>query len=54
MSKSHKARPDSEWYAKLRIYAESGEWPRQFQGKVANRPAPRQKKFYDIYEKVGF
>lgn len=44
--------PDSVWYAKLRHYAVTGEWPTTWMGQTCNRPAPRQKIFFGIYDKV--
>lgn len=46
--KSHKAMGDGEWMARLRAFASSGAWP----SGEGNRPAPRQRKWYDLYQKV--
>lgn len=47
--KSHKAMGDGEWMARLRAFASSGVWP----GGGGNRPAPRQRKWHDLYQKVN-
>ncbi|MEQ2245911.1 hypothetical protein ILYODFUR_032925 [Ilyodon furcidens] len=47
-SKSHKAMPDTVWMARLRSFAATGSWPAD-QG---NRPAPRQKKWYELYQRI--
>jgi len=39
---------DGEWMARLRAFASSGVWPSD----AGNRPAPRQKKWHDLYQKV--
>ncbi len=39
---------DGEWMARLRAFASSGAWP----SGEGNRPAPRQRKWYDLYQKV--
>ena len=46
--KSHKGMGDGEWMARLRAFASSGVWPSD----AGNRPAPRQKKWHDLYQKV--
>ncbi|RXN22060.1 hypothetical protein ROHU_036759 [Labeo rohita] len=46
--KSHKAMGDGEWMARLRAFASSGAWP----SGAGNRPAPRQRKWYDLYQKI--
>lgn len=46
--KSHKAMGDGEWMARLRTFARCGVWP----SGEGNRPAPRQRKWYDLYQKV--
>lgn len=48
-SKPHKAMADSEWMSRLRKFASTGAWP----AGEGNRPAPRQKKWYELYQKVG-
>ncbi|XP_036419498.1 uncharacterized protein LOC118803096 [Colossoma macropomum] len=47
-SKSHKAMGDDEWMSRLKRFAASGIWPSD----AGNRPAPRQKKWYDLYQKI--
>ncbi|RXN05976.1 hypothetical protein ROHU_036803 [Labeo rohita] len=46
--KSHKAMDDGEWMARLRAFASSGAWSFG----AGNRPAPRQRKWYDLYQKI--
>lgn len=46
--KKHRAMGDEEWMSRLRRFAASGVWPSE----AGNRPAPRQKKWYDLYQKV--
>ncbi|XP_043092075.1 vegetative cell wall protein gp1-like [Puntigrus tetrazona] len=45
--KTHKAMGDVEWMTRLRAFASSGAWP-----SGGNRPAPRQRKWYDLYQKI--
>ena len=47
-SKSHKGMGDGEWMSRLRRFASSGVWPAD----AGNRPAPRQKRWYDLFQKV--
>ncbi|CAM4568947.1 unnamed protein product [Leuciscus chuanchicus] len=47
-SKSHKAMDDTEWVSRLRSFASTGVWPSD----AGNRPAPRQKKWYSLYQKI--
>lgn len=47
-SKSHKVMADSEWMSCLRKFASSGAWP----AGEGNRPAPRQKEWYELYQRV--
>ena len=47
-SKSHKAMGDNEWHKRLQDFADNGIWP----SSSGNRPAPRQKKWNDLYLKV--
>lgn len=47
--KSHKAMSDAEWISRLKKFASTGVWP----SNEGNRPAPRQKKWHDIYQKVS-
>ncbi|XP_036943223.1 uncharacterized protein LOC119013024 isoform X5 [Acanthopagrus latus] len=47
-SKSHKAMADSEWMSRLRKFASSGVWP----AGEGNRPAPRQKKWFALYQMI--
>ena len=47
-SKSHKAMGDDEWMSRLKMFAASGVWPAD----AGNRPAPRQKKWFDLFNKV--
>ncbi|RVE72561.1 hypothetical protein OJAV_G00039730 [Oryzias javanicus] len=46
--KTHKAMSDSEWMSRLRTFASTGSWP----SSAGNRPAPRQKKWHDLYNKI--
>ncbi|XP_045920358.1 selenoprotein V-like isoform X2 [Micropterus dolomieu] len=45
--KSHKAMGDGEWMARLRAFVNTGLWP-----SGGNKPAPRQRKWYDLYQKI--
>ncbi len=47
--KSHKAMSDVEWDLRLKKFASTGIWPSNY----GNRPAPRQKKWYEIYQRVS-
>lgn len=47
--KSHKAMSDAEWILRLKKFASTGIWP----SNEGNRPAPRQKKWYEIYQRVS-
>ncbi|KAK1885061.1 Protein trichome birefringence-like 25 [Dissostichus eleginoides] len=38
---------DAEWLARLKAFANSGVWP-----EGGNKPAPRQRKWYDLYQKI--
>ncbi|KAI9541389.1 hypothetical protein NQZ68_031045 [Dissostichus eleginoides] len=38
---------DAEWLARLKAFANSGVWPSE----GGNKPAPRQRKWYDLYQK---
>ena len=49
-TKSHKAMGDKEWMGRLRSFASSGVWP----SGGGNRPAPRQRKWHDLYQKVKY
>lgn len=49
MAKSHKAMSDGEWLARLQKFASSGVWP----SGEGNRPAPRQKRWHELYLKVN-
>ncbi|KAJ8340737.1 hypothetical protein SKAU_G00353700 [Synaphobranchus kaupii] len=40
---------DEEWMSRLRTFAALGVWPSE----AGNRPAPRQKKWHDLYLKLG-
>ncbi|KAJ8364297.1 hypothetical protein SKAU_G00131280 [Synaphobranchus kaupii] len=42
--KKHRAMGDEEWMSRLRGFAALGVWPSE----EGNRPAPRQKKWYDL------
>ncbi|XP_053091155.1 uncharacterized protein LOC113534513 isoform X1 [Pangasianodon hypophthalmus] len=46
--KSHKAMGDQEWMSRLRQFASTGVWPSE----AGNRPAPRQKKWYDLFQRI--
>ena len=46
--KAHRAMPDSVWYARLQEFADKGVWP----SSAGNRPAPRQAKWYRLYQEV--
>lgn len=46
--KTHKSMTDAAWLARMKTFAESGVWPQH----LGNRPAPRQKKWHDMYKKV--
>ncbi|KAG9270336.1 hypothetical protein AMEX_G15275 [Astyanax mexicanus] len=48
MAKSHKPMADSEWLHRLQTFASTGAWP----SNAGNRPAPRQKKWHDLYHKI--
>ncbi|KAK1906080.1 NAD-dependent histone deacetylase HST3 [Dissostichus eleginoides] len=39
---------DAEWLARLKAFANSGVWPSE----GGNKPAPRQRKWYDLYQKI--
>ncbi|RXN37610.1 nuclease HARBI1 [Labeo rohita] len=39
---------DEEWMSRLRKFAAVGVWPSE----AGNRPAPRQKKWHDLYLKI--
>ncbi|XP_057203003.1 uncharacterized protein LOC130562147 isoform X1 [Triplophysa rosa] len=45
--RSHKAMSDAEWVSRLRKFASTGVWPSD-----GNRPAPRQKKWHEIYQRI--
>ncbi|KAJ0005929.1 hypothetical protein NQD34_015823, partial [Periophthalmus magnuspinnatus] len=47
-SKSHKAMDDSKWVSRLRSFASTGAWPSD----AGNQPAPRQHKWYSVYQKI--
>ncbi|KAK5600524.1 hypothetical protein CRENBAI_017518 [Crenichthys baileyi] len=40
--------PDTVWMARLRSFATTGSWPAD----EGNRPAPRQKKWYELYQRI--
>ncbi|MED6269093.1 hypothetical protein CHARACLAT_029606 [Characodon lateralis] len=40
--------PDTVWMARLRSFAATGSWPAD----EGNRPAPRQKKWYELYQRI--
>ncbi|KAJ8380453.1 hypothetical protein SKAU_G00012310 [Synaphobranchus kaupii] len=42
--KKHRAMGNEEWMSRLRTFAALGVWPSE----AGNRPAPRQKKWYDL------
>jgi len=46
--KSHKGLGDEEWMSRLRRFANTGVWPSE----AGNRPAPRQKKWYELFQRV--
>ncbi|MEQ2316032.1 hypothetical protein AMECASPLE_028492 [Ameca splendens] len=46
--KSHKGMVNEEWMARLRAFASDGVWP----SNAGNRPAPRQKKWHALYQKI--
>ncbi|XP_059182208.1 uncharacterized protein LOC131960960 [Centropristis striata] len=46
--KKHRSMGDDEWMSRLRRFAASGVWPSE----AGNRPAPRQKKWHDLYQKI--
>ncbi|KAJ8335566.1 hypothetical protein SKAU_G00389080 [Synaphobranchus kaupii] len=46
--KTHKAMSDSKWMSRLRKFASTGVWP----ASEGNRPAPRQKKWHDLYQRI--
>ncbi|XP_067281054.1 uncharacterized protein [Pseudorasbora parva] len=46
--KSHKAMGDEEWMSRLRRFANTGVWPSE----AGNRPAPRQKKWFDLFQRI--
>nr|XP_055051853.1 uncharacterized protein LOC129437619 isoform X1 [Misgurnus anguillicaudatus] len=46
--KKHRAMSEGEWMARLRRFATQGVWPSE----AGNRPAPRQKKWHDLYQKI--
>ncbi|KAL0970157.1 hypothetical protein UPYG_G00238140 [Umbra pygmaea] len=46
--KTHKAMGDEEWMSRLKRFATSGVWPAE----AGNRPAPRQKRWYDHFQKI--
>ena len=48
--KSLKSMGDDEWMVRLRAFASSGVWP----SGGGNRPAPRQRKWHDLYQKVKY
>ncbi|KAI9522256.1 hypothetical protein NQZ68_038131 [Dissostichus eleginoides] len=39
---------DSEWMSRLRKFASTGAWP----AGEGNRPAPRQKKWFELYQRI--
>ncbi|XP_063743367.1 uncharacterized protein LOC134871539 isoform X1 [Eleginops maclovinus] len=45
--KSLKGLGEGQWMARLRAFASSGVWP-----SGGNRPAPRQRKWYALYQKI--
>ncbi|XP_028311916.1 uncharacterized protein LOC114468934 [Gouania willdenowi] len=47
-AKSHKAMGDGEWMSRLKSFARTGVWPLG----GGNRPAPRQKKWHNLYQKI--
>ncbi|XP_030268423.1 uncharacterized protein LOC115579081 [Sparus aurata] len=46
--KSHKAMGEGEWMVRLKSFASSGVWP----AGGGNRPFPRQRKAFDLYQKA--
>ncbi|KAJ8290439.1 hypothetical protein GJAV_G00012900 [Gymnothorax javanicus] len=46
--KSHKAMGEGEWMTRLRAFASTGVWP----SGAGNRPAPQQRKWHDLYQKI--
>ncbi|XP_073805185.1 uncharacterized protein [Danio rerio] len=46
--KSHKAMSDADWISRLKKFASTGVWP----SNEGNRPAPRQKKWHEIYQRI--
>lgn len=46
--KKHRAIGDYEWMSRMRRFASAGVWPSE----EGNRPAPRQKKWHDLYQRV--
>ncbi|XP_060943163.1 uncharacterized protein LOC133020572 [Limanda limanda] len=46
--KKHRAMGDEEWMSRLRRFAVEGAWPAD----AGNRPAPRQKKWHDLFLKI--
>ncbi|CAM4560459.1 unnamed protein product [Leuciscus chuanchicus] len=46
--KSHKGLGDEEWMSRLRRFANTGVWPSE----AGNRPAPRQKKWYELFQRI--
>lgn len=49
-TKKHRSMGDSEWLSRLKTFATTGVWP----SNVGNKPAPRQKRWYALYQKVMF
>ncbi|XP_028441948.1 uncharacterized protein LOC114560633 isoform X2 [Perca flavescens] len=47
-AKKHRAMGDNEWLSRLRRFATTGVWPSD----ARNRPAPRQKRWHDLYLKL--
>ncbi|CAM4510591.1 unnamed protein product [Leuciscus chuanchicus] len=47
--KRHRAMGDEEWLSRLRRFATTGVWPAD----AGNRPAPKQKKWHDLFQKIG-
>lgn len=47
--KKHRAMSEGEWMDRLRRFATQGVWPSE----EGNRPAPRQKKWHDLYQKIN-
>ncbi|KAJ8349274.1 hypothetical protein SKAU_G00244040 [Synaphobranchus kaupii] len=46
-TKKHKAMGDGELMARLKKFATTGVWPSE----AGNRPAPRQKRWHDLYQR---